>query len=963
MSIRNAVMILAGGLVWVFPSIADDSGDTGPTIRWQSEEIIESRMPVYKYHMGPKYPPPGPGEKNPGSNYGSTRLTVSDDPPRLLDRVLLRDAELTGTIQDPVPNAKAGRVWLEDNYGRVLDEASLTQPGEAFTLDASRSLKTGLMLKAELTDGETVLWSGSEEIRMVPPGDPWADFILGVYNMGTRPGTGELWREMGLDHRAIRTTNSPAYSVQNDLQFHASNIVYSLLGLYHRDYKRWWEIREHQTEHRGDTVTLARHRCLSDPKEKKFIRDILTAAAMRFRPYQPLHYSIGDEIGIGDMASPHDLCASEWCLPRYRQWLKTRYGSLEALNAEWDSDYDAWEDVPMASTWAALGRAESANFSPWADRLEFMDHVLYSAVGEGVDAIRSIDPDATCNVSGVQQPSCWGYDHYLLTQTVNCATPYEIGEGPDVLMSFFDDGRTGKLHSPGFGSDREGLWRAFVRGYHISAQWDSFGSTYSKLIDVENNTLTPLGEKIRDFAEWVHAGPGRLRNRSLRQRDPVAILYSQPSLRANWILELTQREDVHDRGEQWVTRGSWSVRQRELSFRVRVSWVQWLHDVGIWPKFVDARELGEDYLTRQGYKVLILPRVVAMSDKTAAAIRRFAESGGLVIADSWCGLMDEHAKLRPDGQGVLDDCFGVSRENWRSLDLRKLPPGGEGIVVKDRPTPFMPLEKTLRATTGKPWNRDSDPVVLVERTVGKGKVLYLNFRMESYFLHRMTPAMVDTARALLLGILKDGGVEPMFHLRDKGSENDYPSAGHDLCAYRNGRGFLLGVRMNPTMMHSEVGGVEEDFKNRPGNVFVNDQPVELEGPEELWVYDLNEGKALGRGTPVAFTSKVHDGRLFAYWPFEIEGIEASADVDDDRQLHIQGRLKTSSPVEGEKLVVHLRILRPDGTEQRAYRQWIDCDGNSFALNLPMGLNEHGDWKVLLRDPCSGSSWQETVTLP
>jgi len=359
-----------------------------PRIEWGSRDIVESRMPVYRYHrIGPEYEKPkDPKAPNPGRNF-MIELTVSDEPPRLLDRLLARRAVITGRIADAPAGAATGSVWLEDDYGRIMDRTEVRPPAFAFELDASRCLGTGLYVKAELRAGGQVIWSGSEAVRMVPTDeDPWRDFILGVYNMGTRPGTAELFRQIGIGHMAVRTTNSPAYPVQHDLRFHASNIVYSLFGFYHRDLKRWRQIKAAQRAARGP-IRLARHRCFSSPKEQKFITDILTAAAMRHRPYKPLFYGIGDEIGIGNMSAPVDLCASKWCLARFRAWLRKRYGSLERLNAEWATAYDRWDEVEMYSTWQALERAETGNFSPWADRLEFMDTVLAEAVALGAKTV------------------------------------------------------------------------------------------------------------------------------------------------------------------------------------------------------------------------------------------------------------------------------------------------------------------------------------------------------------------------------------------------------------------------------------------------------------------------------------------------------------------------------------------------------------------------------------------------
>jgi len=433
---------------------------------------------------------------------------------------------------------------------------------------------------------------------------------------------------------------------------------------------------------------------------------------------------------------------------------------------------------------------------------------------------------------------------------------------------------------------------------------------------------------------------------------------------------MTVRPDVHDRGDKWVSRGSWSVRQRELSFRVRISWVQWAHDVGIWPKFVDARQLGGDYLTRAGFRVLILPRVVAMSDATAAAIRRFAEQGGTVIADTWCGLMDDRCKLRP--AGVLDGLFGVRRGDWRKLDLAQLAPGAGGIKLGPQPLPFMPFEKTLRAAPGvggasygapKAATRFRGADVAVTRQTAKGRAVYLNFRMESYFLHRLMPRMTTAARSFLLNTLAEAGVRPAFSVRKPGRDLPFHPAGHDVCVYASGRGYLVGVRPNPTVMRSEVGGVESRYREIADNVFAKAHPAELAVPPGLWTYDLTEGKAAGRVRAVRFGSVPDTGRFFACWPFEIRDLTAAAEVTPRRRLKIAGRIVTSAPVIGEKLAVALRVLGPDGTEQRGYRRTLDCDGGAFAAEIPLGLDERGKGSAVIRDPCTGKTVKLSYTVP
>ncbi len=927
-------------------------------INWTSPGLIEVKTINYKYYdLGDKYT-----DKKHGTNYGDRRIRRKDGM-SLKDRIIKRGSSLNGSVSGAPASADAGTVWLEDNYGRVLDSVNVSAPDFKFNLSSKRALHTGIYLKASLSHNGKEVWKGNQDIRMTLPDedDQWREFILGVYNMGKKPGTGALWRELGLSHNAVQVNNSPAYPLQNDLKYHSSNILYTVLGLYHRDHKRWKEMKEKRKDQaaHGDCY-LERYVCLSNPEFYEFAEIILTATAQRFKDYPPLHYSIGDEIGIGNMASPHDLCASKWSMEQFYKWLEARYKTIDALNKQWDANYKDWTDAKMMSNFQAIDRKKSGNFSPWADRVEFMDHVMFSYIKRCVEIIRRHDPDAVCNISGWQPPSCWGFDNYKLSQVVDCVTPYELGESPEVMASFYEDGKKGKIYAPGFGKDMEKIWIPFLRGHAVCAQWDSFGKkTYSKLIDIENKGLTPYGEKLQKFANWSNNGPGRLRNRSERTRDQVAILHSQPSIRANWILEITDRPDVHNSGT-WLHRDSWSVYQREMTFRLRLSWVFWAKDVGIWPHFIDTRQLKEDILKKKDIKVLIIPRAVAMSEETAAHIRAFAEAGGTVIADTWTGIMDERCKLRD--KGLLDDMFGITRGDHRNLDVKKLDAGQKGIEIDGVKYPFTPLEKTLKAAGAQVGGKYKGSNVFFTKDVGKGKAIYLNFKLESYFTDRLQAGLVADAKSFLLKLFTDAGVEPVFSVTKPGDQRPFHVAGHDVCRYENGAGYLVGVRPNPTVLNSGVGGVWKRFEDDK-NIFVNKHPAQLNAPKEMYAYDIKERKALGKTKSVEFISDTDTGRFYAFFPFSIDAVDAHATVKDG-SLEIQGSLKTSDgKITNEKLVVNMRVYKADGTEQTAYRANIDLEQATFARTVPLGLNEKGNYTVKLIEPCSGHAKELSITIP
>jgi hypothetical protein len=78
--------------------------------------------------------------------------------------------------------------------------------------------------------------------------------------------------------------------------------------------------------------------------------------------------------------------------------------------------------------------------------------------------------------------------------------------------------------------------------------------------------------------------------------------------------------------------------------RVRESWLKAFQDLGFSPKFLSSEQIEHGDL-EHGYKVLVLPQSLAMSDAEVRAVDRF-RSRGNIFGDGSPGLFDEHGKLR-----------------------------------------------------------------------------------------------------------------------------------------------------------------------------------------------------------------------------------------------------------------------------------------------------------------------------
>src|SRR5262249_60324873 len=117
-----------------------------------------------------------------------------------------------------------------------------------------------------------------------------------------------------------------------------------------------------------------------------------------------------------------------------REWLRERYASLAALNAQWGTHFADWEEVTPDTTDAALKRSDD-NFSAWSDFREWMDEAYARALKAGTDAIHAADPNARSAIEGAQIPGWGGYDYSRLAHAVDVMEIYDNNDNVEIARS------------------------------------------------------------------------------------------------------------------------------------------------------------------------------------------------------------------------------------------------------------------------------------------------------------------------------------------------------------------------------------------------------------------------------------------------------------------------------------------------------------------------------------------------
>jgi hypothetical protein len=575
--------------------------------------------------------------------------------PQALERN--QSIEVVYRLEHPTTGQGFLDVEWSDVDGRVIERRriplDLTNASQvAFPLDTGRALtmKNELTAHFSLDDveqggGKSPIENRASKSFIISPSDhPWTDYQIIMWQYQTRAGYAAL---KGLGIRAgmahpgdpgIGTAEAIDPLLDNDLRWYCENIATDFYSTYHR----WsgnrpvnWKFLEAKKRYREnplDPTAFIREPSLSDPEWLHKIRDRLIRVVGALRPYRPLYYNLGDEPGIADLSAFWDFDLSESSLAGMRDWLKERYGSLEALNRHWGTEFDGWEQVMPMTTSDAIRRSDG-NFSAWTDFKEWMDIAFARAVEDGAAAIHAADPEAVAAIEGAQIPGWGGYDYSRLAGILGAMELYDFGDNVEIVRSFNPE-LIMLLTSPGRGAREEHrVWRETLRGIRGLILWDE----KNEFVDEDGN----IGDRGREAAPYfaeLRGGLGALLINSRRHTDPIGVLYSPASMRVQWLL------DRRATGEDWTRRNASTEYEDDAIRTTTRNFVRLLEHRGLQPRFVSPQEVGRGALHNGDYRLLMLPDSIAMSAPEAKEISDFVSKGGIVVADREPGIFDEHGR-------------------------------------------------------------------------------------------------------------------------------------------------------------------------------------------------------------------------------------------------------------------------------------------------------------------------------
>ena len=610
----------------------------------------------------------------------------------------------------------------------------------------------------------------------------------------------------------------------------------------------------------------------------------------------PLALTFGDETFYG--AIPQ--LTPPYSDPDFRLFLAQRYpqagGGLDlaALNQAWGTAYQTTDEItvkPMDELRAAKARAQGVCEALWA---EWQFHRLLTAAqqaGQGEAPLTYFGDEGVGHIE-----DSMGHDYYRLGRDLTLFQLYDSGAGPFLAKSFARPDSLRGLWTGNYGYyegavdeewSRSRPWRSLFYGMNSEWWW-----MHGMSVCADGRPI-PAIEQYGEEVRRIKAGPATLLLKVARPCTPqVGVLYSPDTVHVHTFDHAAP--GPHPAALATACQG---LIRAGYAFRL-------LHPT----QLDDERELAA------GYRVLVLPAILALSASQAATIRQFVARGGLLIADQ-APAQYINELGRPYGQDPLRaaltpgaDATTFTHGQGRAIFLADAFSLSHLVRYKDT------LGQTASEKSGKPLAR----------------------------LFREWIAAATGCQPPLSFMLGDGN----------------PLTDGEISPFADGAALYVGLDRNGRYWEGE----QCRWLTWPD--YQEEVTATLTGPPASHVYDVTRGEYLGPG-PAVSVKLSSAPRLFAVLPSPVT------------KLAITGLAKTYRPGQrlacqvnvvrgaggGCAAVLHIAVRQAKAATLPAFDRNVIAAAGVGQVALPLALDEApGNYTLEARDVATGVAASATFQI-
>jgi beta-galactosidase len=440
-------------------------------------------------------------------------------------------------------------------------------------------------------------------------------------------------------------------------------------------------------------------------------------------------------------------CYCKYCREGFQEWLKTKYGSLDAINSKWGTAF--WSQVYTDFGQIPVPRPSNGDPNPGLalDYDRYQSYANASSCEEQLAVLRKLCPK-----------------HFVTTN--NIGAPFDTLDQVELFKNLdfvADDNYPGfaQLH---VGATSEGIASMIALGH------DSMRSVKDKPYLIMEEQSGKAGQSF--FSPQPHKGQLRLWTYQAVAHGAMGVNYFRWDTANFGAEEYWHGVLNHDRSKSpgyeeikqtikelkglgtevlhssypadaavvFDMDSDWALRvqpgQRKASYQQQL--IVWYSAIAATHTAMGVIQLDRD-LSR--YKAVFAPLQYVLSAKQAANIRKFVEGGGLFVSGFRLGVKDESSQIvRTPLPGLLRDVMGTTLKDYVPIYEEKIGvkfssmlAGEEGKCVLWADL-LQPSTAQVLATYTGAYEGDA---AITANSFGKGKAVYVGADLDPASLARV----------------------------------------------------------------------------------------------------------------------------------------------------------------------------------------------------------------------------------
>lgn len=526
--------------------------------------------------------------------------------------------------------------------------------------------------------------------------------------------------------------------------------------------EKYEEIRRVQKSGVRDLSGTRHNHCYTSPVYRKKVAEMDRRLAERFANHPGvILWHLSNEYG-GE-------CYCPLCQAAFKDWLKDKYKTLDALNhawwtSFWSHTYTSWEQIN-----APMPHGETCVHGLTLDWKRFVTHQTLDFIKWERDAVKAVNPDipVTANLMGfydgldyfkiAPELDVVSWDNYPMWHTVK--NNAEVG----VLSGLTHDVMRGVKHENFLLMENTPSavnWQPYCMlkrpGMHMLSAMQAVAHGSNSIQYFQFRKSRGSSEKFHG-AVVDHVGNDGPYEFVKTENTRV---YKDVQAVGAALDRMNERGDVYDTTVKaqvalvYDVENRWAMDEAQYVNNIDKKYIPTLvdHYRTFWEKGIQVEIVDSDS-DISGYKLVIAPMLYMYRSGFEQKMRSFVENGGTLVGTYLSGLVDENDLCIPGGNpGNMMDVFGIWNEEIDALpeDMRNsIAVADKHYDAKDMCALVHPITAKVLGTYEKDFYKGM--AALTQNEFGKGEAFYIAARTDADFLRDFYSGVIeklDIARAL-----------------------------------------------------------------------------------------------------------------------------------------------------------------------------------------------------------------------